>query len=129
MKKIIIPILSLITVSTFASLDPKREPIYKCVHYDESKFVDSLTIYQSRHGRGDIFHEVQVHVVKYGVESSYFKKVNLISKYGGKIQEFTTGNFRVKIDRVRKDADKHFATFARIPKYKIHSRDWSCKDY
>ena len=126
MKKLIIALLSL---SAFAGITPKRKPIYTCVNYDDSKHVEGVTIYQSQHGRGKIFFEVKVDVLRYGVESHFIKKVNLISKYGGKIQEFTTGNFRVKIDRVRRDQDNHFATFARIPEYDVHSRDWSCKDY
>jgi len=122
-------IVTLLSISAFAGLTPKRKPIYTCVNYDESKHVDGATIYESRLGRNKPFFEVKVHVVKYGVESNFIKKVNLINKYGGKIQEFTTGNFRFKIDRVRKNSDNHFATFVRIPGYDIHSRDWSCKDY
>lgn len=118
----------LISTSIYAGMTPKREAIYNCVNYDDSKHVEGVTIYKSRFGNADPFYEVQVHVLKYGVESHYFKKVNRITKYNEKIQEYTTGNFRVKIDRVRKDSDNHFYTFARIPKHNIHSKDWSCKD-
>jgi arginine/ornithine N-succinyltransferase beta subunit len=125
MKLLILAILSL---STFASLTPKREALYNCVNYDDSKHVEGVTIYKSRFGRSEPFYEVQVHVFKYGVESHYFKKVNKISKYEDRVQEYTTGNFRVKVDRVRRNQDNHFYTFARIPKHNIHSKDWSCKD-
>ena len=112
---------------TFAGLKPKREALYSCVNYDTSSEVYGAKIYASSFGQRK-FYEIEVLYLDDYKEASLFKKVNLISKYGNRVQSYTTGNYRIKIDRVRADEDGHFWTFARIPDFDVHSQDWSCKD-
>jgi len=117
----------LISYASLAGITPNRESLYNCVNYDNSKEVEGATIYKSNYGSSKEFYEIEVKTLKYGRQSSYFKKVNLVSKYDGKIQSYTTGSFRIKIDKVRKGIDGNFWAFARLPKHEIHSMDWSCK--
>jgi len=126
-KNILFALSALFISSSFAGLTPKREALYNCVNYDESSEVYGLTVYESYFRRGKVFHEVEV-IVDSAETKNSFKKVNLINIYEGRIQHFTTGNFRVKIDRVQKNEDGHMKTFARIPQFEIHSKNWSCKD-
>lgn len=121
--------LAALATSAYAGLEPSREAIYTCKHLDHQSQVEGVMIYESRFGQGKIFHEVEVLEDFHGEKSSYFRKVNLISIYDGAIEHFTVGNFRVKIDRVRRDERGHMWAFARIPKHGIHSMDWVCKDY
>lgn len=127
MTKILSILFLLFSVTSFAGLTPKREALYKCVNFDEQSAVDGAFIYSSRFGRNK-FYEIEVHYTEDFKEKTIFKKVNLVSKYEGRIQEYTTGNFRIKIDRVNRDVDNHFKAFARIPDFKVHSKMWSCKD-
>lgn len=115
--------------TTFASLNPDREALYSCVNYNDSEVVEGAVIYRSQFGKAKAFYEIQLNIFIDGLESTYIKKVNLVSKYEGRVQVYTTGGFRIKVDRVRRDANNHFAAFARFPDYDVHSSDWSCKDY
>ena len=64
---------------------------------------------------------------------NYMKKVaevsiNLIKTHGARVLTFTTGNYRVKIDRAM-PTEKKYKSFVRLPNFDIHSTRWFCKDY
>lgn len=126
MKPLIVLAISVVSLSSFGKLEPKRIALYECAHLKEGTPVERLFIHESTLG-ARTFYEAEVKLLEMGIESSYFKKLNLISKYDGKILHFTNGNFRVKIDKVQVN-EKKYSAFARIPEYEIHSFDWNCKD-
>lgn len=103
-----------------------REFLFDCAHTNNSSPLERLQIFERTKGSNKFF---EVDSVAYigGIEKVSTKKVNLISKYDGKILEFTTGNFRVKIDYVR-DNGGYLWAFARVPDYDVHSFDWRCKE-
>jgi hypothetical protein len=111
--------------SAHAQMTPQRKEIYHCAPNQAHPEVEGTRIYQSNFGQNK-FHEIEVLILKDGMRSSYFKKVHLNSTYGGRILTFGTGNFRVRIDHVYPSRGK-FKTFSRIPRYNIHSKQWSCK--
>lgn len=121
--------LLFVSSSAFAGLTPDRETMYSCKYLDDKSQVEGAMIYKSRFGRGEVFYEIEVLTELDGRESSFFKRVNLVSIYDGAIEHFTTGNFRIKIDRVSADENGHMRAFGRIPQYQIHSKNWVCKDY
>ena len=128
--KILLTILSLITIqTTHAGLTPKRKALYRCVSLNHHSPVDDAFIYLSRFGRKSEFHEIKINSLKDGRVISYYKKVNLLSKYDGKVQIYTTGNFRIRVDKVMPASDGNYSAFARIPTHDIHSKNWSCKDF
>ncbi len=114
---------------TYAGLNPKRQALYHCVNYDTKSKVTDALIYESKLGTR-VFHEVEVFVedINQAKEYSYFTKVNYRPKYDAKVEAFTTGNFRIRLDHISKGIDGNIWTFARIPEYGVHSFDWSCKD-
>lgn len=114
-------------MNAYAGLTPKRTELYRCVSLESGTGVSDTFIYESKLG-SNLFHEIKVNFIENGREKSYFKKVNLISKYNGKVQEFTTGNFRIRVDKVRLSNDGNIWAFARIPSHDIHSINWSCKE-
>ncbi|ATH07338.1 hypothetical protein BIY24_05120 [Halobacteriovorax marinus] len=115
-------------MSAHAGLTPKRTELYRCVDLADDANVDDAIIYQSKLGSKNVFYEIRVNSLKDGRPVHYYKKVNLISKYQDRVQEFTTGNFRIRVDRVRNATDGNFWAFARIPSHEVHSVNWSCKD-
>ncbi len=115
----------LISSNSQGALQAKKELLFECPHKKANSPVDRLFIYKTTLG-SRVSYEVEVQAYINGHDKSFKKKVNLVSKYDGKIIEFTTGNFRVKIDKVRETEGKYWA-FARVPQYDIHSFDWSCK--
>ncbi|EQC43792.1 hypothetical protein [Bacteriovorax sp. Seq25_V] len=126
MKLSLLLLSTISTLNTYAAPLAKKELLFECPHKKTSSPVDRLFIYKKTLGSKETY-EVEVQAYQNGIDKTYSKKVNLISKYDGRILEFTTGNFRVKIDKVRENEDKFWA-FARIPEYDIHSFDWSCKE-
>lgn len=126
MKSALVLALSIVSLTSFAKITPKRVALFECAHLKEGTPVDRLFIYESTLGRRT-FYEAEVKLLQMGIESSYFTTLNLVSKYNGKILHYTNGNFRVKIDKVQVNEQKYSA-FARIPEYEIHSFDWTCKD-
>lgn len=115
----------LLSLNTHSQLTPERTQLYHCAPKTPHPFVEGTRVYESSFGSRS-FYEIEVLVLDRGVRSSYFKKVHLNSTYEGRILTFGTGNFRVKIDHVFPTRGK-FKAFARIPRYNIHSQDWSCK--
>lgn len=130
MKYFMISLLVLMATSSHAKLKPKRTQLYHCVNYDTNSHVTDAIIYESKFGNNHPFYEIEVFVdnLNQDKEFSYIKKVNYLSKYNQKIETFTTGNFRIKLDHVRPGIDGQIWAFARIPEYQVHSFDWSCKD-
>lgn len=130
MKKLLLSVMVLTSLNTMAGLKPKRTQLYHCVNYDESSKVIDAIIYESRHGKNRPFYEVEVFVEDAfrNTEFSFFKKVNYRPKYDAKVEAFTTGGFRFRLDHVSKGIDGNIWTFARIPDYDVHSFEWSCKD-
>lgn len=126
MQGYIITLILIWSSSAVAGLTPKREKLFDCAHLKDNSPVERVYIHKSHFGNNDPFYELEIVVHQEGLTSSYFEKVNLIKIYDGKILHFTKGNTRIKIDLVRKKEEKYF-TFARIPKYNIHSFDWVCK--
>ena len=123
-------VISLIILSfnwAMASLRPKRKLLYDCVYLKDNSQLERVYIYQSRFGSARPFHEFKIFYLKDGYSKNYFKKVRLNSQYDGKILHFSNGNTRIKIDKVRVKEGKYW-TFGRIPKFKVHSFDWACKD-
>lgn len=117
---------SLFSFNTFGA---KRNFLFECAHYKTSSPVDYTRIYEVTKGAKTTY-EVDVHAFDHHGESSFTKRVNLLTKYDGKILEFTTGNFRIKIDYVRTPISPGTLwAFGRIPEYDIHSFDWTCKQY
>ncbi|AYF43994.1 hypothetical protein BALOs_0984 [Halobacteriovorax sp. BALOs_7] len=130
MKSIILSALIFVSLNTLAGLTPKRKELYHCVNYDMSSKVTDAIIYESRFGRNTPFHEVEVFVddLNQNNEYSFIKKVNYIPKYNKKVESFTTGNFRFRLDHVAPGINGNIWTFARVPEHGVHSFDWSCKD-
>ncbi|WP_372651755.1 hypothetical protein [Halobacteriovorax sp.] len=126
-------LLAILTISllqpAYAGLKPNRKALYRCVSLNHNSPVDDAYILQSRFGNKRVFHEIKINTLKDGRINSYFKKVNLLSKYDGKVQTYTTGNFRIRIDKVMQASDGNYSAFARIPSHDIHSKNWSCKDF
>lgn len=90
--------------------------------------IEELYIVESKLGR-NTFYEVEVPYSDiHRNEQTFYRKLNLISKYEGRVLTFTTGNYRVKIDRAVPIEDKYKA-FVRLPNFDIHSTEWMCKDY
>lgn len=116
----------MIVPSLSSALAPSRTALYDCAYMKDDSFVEGLTVYQSKLGSRE-FYEVEVRANVEGEYRETFKTVNLVSTYGGRVQTYGTGNFRVKIDRVF-PTDGKFKAFARIPQYNMHSLDWTCKD-
>ncbi len=128
--KILLTLLTLSLIqSAYAGLKPNRKALYRCVSLNHNSPVDDAFIFESKLGSKNIFHEIKVNTLKDGRIHSYFKKVNLLSKYDGKVQTYTTGNFRIRVDKVMPAKDGNYSAFARIPSHDIHSKNWSCKDF
>ncbi len=90
--------------------------------------VEELFIVKSKLGRNQ-YYEVEVPYKNFDDEKkTYWKKLNLIETYEGRVLTFTTGNVRVKINRVFPE-EKKYRSFVRLPNFDIHSQDWKCKDY
>lgn len=122
--------LFLILVSPFIEgkgLNIDRERIFHCMNFGNYERVEELFIVESKLGRNEFF-EVEVPYIFNGEEETFYKKLNLIEKYQGRVLLFTTGNYRVKIDRVFPDNGK-YKSFVRLPNFEVHSLDWYCKDY
>lgn len=119
-------LLSILPIN--AGLTPKRKALFRCVSLNDNSPIDDAFIYQSSFGQRSVFYEIQVNSLEDGRVINYYKKVNFISKYNGKVQEFTTGNFRIRVDKVRPSKDGNYWAFARIPSHEVHSTNWSCKD-
>ncbi|PIK15141.1 hypothetical protein [Halobacteriovorax sp. JY17] len=128
MKNLVCLFSILLASSAYAGLTPKRQALYRCVSLDENSGVDDAFIYRSNLGSRNTFHEIKVNSLENGQIKHYYKKVNLLSRYEGRVQEFTTGNFRIRVDKVRSAIDGNFWAFARIPSHEVHSTNWSCKD-
>ena len=127
MKKIILILLCLLSLnSIYAGLNVKRKRIFHCRNFDHITMVEELFILESKLGR-NIFYEVEV-PYNNGQDQVFFRKLNLIKTHGARVLSFTTGNYRVKIDRAM-PVKKKYKTFVRLPKFGIHSTKWFCKDY
>jgi len=122
MKLIIL--LNLLIASAYAA--PNREMLFECLNYDETSPVVGAFIYQKMLGPNKLY-EIEVDMSEDSRQRNFFRRVNLIEIYGGRILHFTTGNFRIKFDRVQVDNQGLFPAFARIPQYGIHSKNWKCK--
>jgi len=127
MKKLSLLILFFFIHSiAHAGLNPKRTRLFHCRNFGPAELVEELYIVESVLGR-NTFYEVEVPYYQDG-ERVFYRKLNLIEKYNGRVLLFTTGNYRVKIDRVF-PVDMKYKTFVRLPNFDIHSTNWFCKDY
>lgn len=117
----------LISLGPLAWAAPKQERLFDCAHLDETSIVDRVVISKFTLG-WNFYYELEVRLQIQGPEQSYSKRVNLISKYDGRVLHFTNGNHRLKLDRTFPQEGKYPA-FGRIPEYDIHSFDWVCKDW
>lgn len=116
----------LISLNSFVWAAPKQKRLFDCAHLDETSIVDRIVISKFTLGR-NFYYELEVKLLIQGHEQSYSKRVNLISKYDGRVLHFTNGNHRLKLDRTFPREGKYPA-FGRVPEYDIHSFDWLCKD-
>ena len=124
--KVTITVLLLInSMLSFSAV--REEKLFDCAHLDETSIVDRIVISTFTLGRNH-YYELEVKLMIQGMEKSYSKKVNLISKYDGRVLHFTNGNHRLKIDRTFPHEGKYPA-FGRVPEYDIHSFNWVCKDW
>jgi hypothetical protein len=104
-----------------------EEKLFDCAHLNETSIVDRIVISKFILGKNH-YYELEVKLMIQGMERSYSKRVNLISKYDGRVLHFTNGNHRLKIDRTFPREGKYPA-FGRVPEYNIHSFNWVCKDW
>lgn len=125
MKLLIAVILT--SLGHLALAAPVEEKLFDCAHLEETSIVDRIVISKFTLGRNQ-YYELEVKLMIQGMEESYSKRVNLISKYNGRVLHFTNGNHRLKIDRTFPREGKYPA-FGRVPEYDIHSFDWICKDW
>ena len=126
MKKTIFILFCLFSLTISAGLTPKRKRLFHCKNFDQIDMVEELFVLESRYGNNK-FYEVEV-PYNDGKEKTFYRKLNLITKYEGRILTFTTGNYRVKIDRAI-PVEKKYKSFVRLPNFGIHSKKWFCKDY
>lgn len=126
MKSFLAITLALLSLETQAFATPQRQRLYDCAYMADDSVVESLSVYDSQLGNRK-FYEVGVRIVKATEAYEVFRTVNLVNQYGGRVQTFGTGNFRVKINRVNPVEGK-FRAFARLPDYDMHSEEWTCKD-
>lgn len=118
----------LLMANSNEGLNPKRERLFHCMNFGKIKNVEELYVVKSRLG-SNIFYEVEVPYKTFENQAkTYFKKLILTEKYGGRILTYSTGNTRVKIDRAI-PVEKKYKSFVRLPKFDIHSKEWKCKDY
>lgn len=109
-------------------LNPKRQRLFHCMNFGKVKNVEELYVVRSQLG-SNVFYEVEVpYKTLENKSKTYFKKLILTEKYGGRILTYSTGNTRVKIDRAI-PVEKKYKSFVRLPKFDIHSLEWKCKDY
>ncbi len=129
MKIITLLVLATLSFSSFAQLElgGAREYLFECRNFGPREEVNELFIVESTLGRRT-YYEVEVPYISNGEEKVFSRKLNLISKYDGKVLLFTTGNYRVKVDRAMPD-HMRYKTFVRLPNFDIHSTHWFCKDY
>lgn len=109
-----------------AGLNPKRTRLFHCRNFGAPELVEELYIVESVLGR-NTFYEVEVPYFQ-DEERVFYRSLNLISKYDGRVLLFTTGNYRVRIDRAI-PVELKYKTFVRLPNFDIHSTEWFCKDY
>lgn len=129
MKKYTLLLLIFFVFSNFAQegLNPKRKRLFHCRNFGNPEEVEELFIVESTLGRNQ-YYEVEVPYRILNQEKTFFRKLNFISKYEGRVLLYTTGNYRVKIDRAI-PVEKKYKSFVRLPKFDVHSTDWFCKDY
>lgn len=129
MKSILFTLTLLMLSSTYADkgLSPKRTRIFHCRNFGQINEVEQLYIVEAKKG-SNTFYEVEVPYKQLDEKKVFFRKLNLISTYEGRVLTFTTGNYRVKIDRAL-PVEKKYKSFVRLPKFDIHSTEWFCKDY
>lgn len=112
--------------TAFASHVKAREVLFDCIHLDQYSPVWGLQVVEVTRGRRVTF-EVDIEHKVQGEYKIFSRKVNLVETYGGRILTFGTGNTRVKIDRTQPISNGRFKTFARLPQFEIHAKDWECK--
>ena len=106
----------------------KRQRLFECRNFGSRSTVNELYIVEATLGKKTTY-EVEVpYYSQLGEQETYTRKLNLIEKYNGKVLLFTTGNYRVKIDRAI-PVEMKYKTFVRLPYFDIHSTQWFCKDY
>lgn len=105
----------------------ERNRIFHCMNFAQVAEIEELFIVETTKGR-NTFYEVEVPYVELGQEKTFYRKLNLLRTYGGRVLTYTTGNYRVKIDRAI-PRDGKYKSFVRLPKFDIHSTEWFCKDY
>ena len=125
MKYLSLIILFITTSFSFAA--PQRERLFHCLNFGPREHIEELFIVKSSYGQ-KVFYEVEVPFIPNDHDSVFFRRLNLIEKYRGRVLLFTTGNYRVEIDRVFPQEGKYEA-FVRLPRFEVHSRQWMCKDY
>lgn len=126
MKSLLVTSFLLLSFKAEAFATPQRLALYDCAYMADDSLVESLSVYDSRLGNRR-FYEVGVRLSSAAGVDEVFRTVNLVNEYGGRVQTFGTGNFRVKINRVYPVEGK-FRAFARLPDYDMHSEQWTCKD-
>lgn len=125
MKKLL-TILCLLLLSLSSHSRTNRERLFHCRNFGQIVMVEELYIVQTKKGTRT-YYEVEV-PYNDGVDKTFFRRLNLIKTHGARVLSFTTGNYRVKIDRAM-PVEKKYKTFVRLPKFGIHSTEWFCKDY
>jgi hypothetical protein len=104
-----------------------RKRLFHCRNFGPNEEVEELFIVRVQKGSRTTY-EVEVPYGPLNEKKIFTRSLNLISKYDGRVLLYTTGNYRVKIDRVF-PVEKKYKTFVRLPKFDVHSTQWFCKDY
>lgn len=119
-------LITLLALPVIQSQAASRVQLFDCAHTNTSSALERLNIYETTKGR-NTYHEIDIVAYESGVERINTRKVYLQSRYDDKVLEFSTGSFRIRIDRVRPNGGYLWA-FARVPDYGVHSFDWKCKE-
>lgn len=119
----------LFVTSAFASQENNlsRKRLFHCRNFGEKEEVEELFIAQITKGTRT-YYEVEVPYRQSNEIKTFTRKLNLIPKYEGRVLLYTTGNYRVKVDKVF-PVEKKYKAFVRLPRFNVHSTEWRCKDY
>ncbi len=107
---------------TFASSEKYQEQsLFQCVQ-DQGDLIE-VSIHRRIQGIGP---QKFVGQIKRNGIPKLLIRLNLTEIYEGRILFFTSGDLRVRFDRVQMIANKVKA-FVQIPTMKIYSDEWTCK--
>lgn len=128
MKRLSLFLLILSSYSLAANeISSSRKRLFHCRNFGPELEVEELFISEVTKG-SRTHYEVEVPYNIQQKQKIFTRRLNLISKYDGRVLLFTTGNYRVKVDRAL-PVEKKYKSFVRLPRFDVHSTEWFCKDY